>query len=452
MAAAIRADLHATLRKETEGIPMSQTETRPRVVIIGAGFGGLAAAKALRHAPVDVEIIDKRNYHLFQPLLYQVATADLSPADIAWPIRSIFSAQKNVTVTLSKVMDVDTDRQVVLHENGESRYDHLIVANGSSHSYFGKDHWAEHAPGLKRIVDATEVRRRVLMAFERAELCEDPEDQAREMTFVIVGAGPTGVEMAGAIAELAHVTLSDDFRRVDPDDARVILIEAGPRILSAFPESLSAKAQASLNRLGVEVRTGVMVEHIADDHVIAGGETIPAMTAIWAAGVKIDSLAQWLGCETDRIGRVAVMPDLTVPDLPSVSVIGDAAKLPWRGGMDVPGIAPAAKQEGKYAGRRIAALATGRTAPAPFRYRHMGSLATIGRNSAIISFGRINLSGFFAWLCWGLIHIYFLIGMKRPLFVAMNWFSSYVFRSKGARLITGMEALRAVRAHVPRRR
>ncbi|MBU2957655.1 NAD(P)/FAD-dependent oxidoreductase [Paracoccus sp. 1_MG-2023] len=431
---------------------MTEIDRRPRIVIIGAGFGGLAAAKALKNAPVDVEIIDKRNYHLFQPLLYQVATADLSPADIAWPIRSIFSKQKNVTVTLSKVLDIDTERQVVLHENGESTYDHLIIANGSSHSYFGKDHWAANAPGLKRIVDATEVRRRVLMAFERAELCEDPEDQARELTFVIVGAGPTGVELAGSIAELAHVTLSEDFRRIDPDDARIILMEGGPRILSAFPEVLSAKAEESLRKLGVEVRTGVMVEQIEDDHVVAGGETIPASTAIWAAGVKIENLKQWLGCETDRIGRVPVQPDLRVPGLPSVSVIGDAAKVAWKDGMDVPGVAPAAKQEGKYVGRRIAAEARGEKAPAPFRYRHMGSLATIGRNSAIISFGKINLSGFVAWLFWGLIHIYFLIGVKRPIFVAMSWFSNYVFRSKGSRLITGMEALRAVRAHVPKRR
>lgn len=429
---------------------MSDSNARPRVVIAGAGFGGLAAAKALRNAPVDVEIIDKRNYHLFQPLLYQVATADLSPADIAWPIRSIFSKQKNVTVTLSKILDVDTDTRTVIHESGRAPYDHLIVACGSTHSYFGKDQWSDNAPGLKRIGDATEIRRRVLMAFERAELCVDPEQQARELTFVIVGAGPTGVEMAGAIAELAHVTLSEDFRRIRPEDARIVLVEGGPRILSAFPEVLSARAEASLNRLGVEVRCGVMVEEVTDDHVVAGGERIDTSTTIWAAGVQVADLGRWLGVETDRVGRVSVNPDLSVPDLPGVSVIGDAAKLEWKDGRDVPGIAPAAKQEGKYVGRRIRAEVEGKRAPGPFRYHHMGNLATIGRNSAIISFGRLNLSGFFAWLCWGLIHIYFLIGVRRPLFVAMNWFSNYVFRSKGARLITGMEGLTPTRINTLR--
>ncbi|MEO0750166.1 MAG: NAD(P)/FAD-dependent oxidoreductase [Pseudomonadota bacterium] len=429
---------------------MPNDQNRPRVVIIGAGFGGLAAAKALRHAPVDIEIIDKRNYHLFQPLLYQVATADLSPADIAWPIRGIFSGQDNVTVTLSKVQSIDTARQIVSHESGDVPYDHLIVANGSSHSYFGKDHWAQHAPGLKRIVDATEIRRRVLMAFERAELADTETEQTRQMTFVIIGAGPTGVEMAGAIAELSNISLRGDFRRIAPDKARIILVEGGPRVLGAFPEKLSDKAQASLTKLGVEVRTSAMVEHVAEDHVVVAGETLQAATMIWAAGVKVDNLESWLGCETDRIGRVAVAPDLTVPGLPNVTVIGDAAKVPWKDGLDVPGIAPAAKQAGKYAGRRIAALVAGHPAPRAFRYRHLGNLATIGRNSAIISLGSLKLSGFVAWCIWGAVHIYFLIGVKRPLFVAMSWASSYLFRSKGARLITGMEGLRAIRAHVPK--
>ncbi|MEM6304817.1 MAG: NAD(P)/FAD-dependent oxidoreductase [Pseudomonadota bacterium] len=415
---------------------------RPKVVIIGAGFGGLAAARTLRNAPVDVEIIDKRNYHLFQPLLYQVATADLSPADIAWPIRGIFSGQKNVQVSLSKVLDVDTENQRVICEDHDAAYDHLIVANGSSHSYFGNDDWGEHAPGLKRIVDATEVRRRVLMAFERAEVSEDTEEIARELTFVIVGGGPTGVEMAGAIAELAHVTLSGDFRRIKPQDARILLIEGGPRVLPAFPEDLSDRAQRSLEELGVDVRTGVMVEHIAEDHVVAGGEVMPTATTIWAAGVKVADLGRWLGVETDKVGRVAVADDLTVPGKPELSVIGDAASVAWRGDETVPGIAPAAKQQGKYVGRRIAALCAGRAAPAPFRYRHLGNLATIGRNSAVMSIGRFKLTGRLAWWIWGIVHIYFLIGVKRPLIVAINWFYSYVFRSKGARLITGMESLR----------
>lgn len=430
---------------------MSQSQKRQRVVIIGAGFGGLAAAKALKHAPVDIEIIDKRNYHLFQPLLYQVATADLSPADIAWPIRGIFSGQENVQVTLSKVQSVDTNAQTVTHEFGTVDYDHLIIANGSSHSYFGKDHWAKHAPGLKRIVDATEIRRRVLVAFENAELAQTKSEQDRQLTFVIIGAGPTGVEMAGAIAELANISLQGDFRRISPERARILLIEGGPRVLSAFPEKLSDKAQRSLERLGVDVMTGAMVEDVTAEGVTVAGKDIPAATVIWAAGVKVDSLRDWLGKETDRVGRVAVEPDLTVPGLPNVTVIGDAAKVPWKDGLDVPGIAPAAKQEGKYTGRRLAALMEGRAAPAPFRYRHLGNLATIGRNSAIISMGGLKLSGFVAWCLWGAVHIYFLIGVKRPLFVAMSWVSSYLFRSKGARLITGMEGLRAMRLNVPKK-
>ena len=430
---------------------MPDTQKRPRVVIIGAGFGGLAAAKALKHAPVDIEIIDKRNYHLFQPLLYQVATADLSPADIAWPIRGIFSGQENVHVTLSKVQSVDTERQVVTHESGDVSYDHLIVASGSSHSYFGKDHWAEHAPGLKRIVDATEIRRRVLMAFERAELADTSKEQERQLTFVIIGAGPTGVEMAGAIAELANISLRGDFRRISPDNAHIILVEGGPRVLGAFPERLSGKAKASLEKLGVDVRTGALVEDVTGDHVVVAGEKIPAATVIWAAGVKVDHLETWLGVDTDRVGRVAVEPDLTVPGMPNVSVIGDAAKVPWKDGFDVPGIAPAAKQEGKYTGRRLAALVARKAAPSPFRYRHLGNLATIGRNSAIIPMGWFKLSGFIAWCIWGAVHIYFLIGVKRPLFVAMSWVSNYLFRSKGARLITGMEGLRAIQLHVPKK-
>ncbi|MEM1161882.1 MAG: NAD(P)/FAD-dependent oxidoreductase [Pseudomonadota bacterium] len=421
---------------------MPDSPERPRVAIIGAGFGGLAAAKALKNVPVDVEIIDKRNYHLFQPLLYQVATADLSPADIAWPIRGIFCKQKNVSVTLSKVQDVDTSTKTVVCEDHSIPYDYLIVSNGSTHSYFGKDQWAETAPGLKRIVDATEVRRRVLMAFERAELATDPEVQAAELTFVIVGAGPTGVELAGSISELANVTLCDDFRRIHSQNARIILVEAGPRVLAAFPEDLSAKAEASLEKLGVEVRTGTMVEDVTDTHVIANGQKIPAATTIWAAGVKIDGVGDWLGVETDRAGRVPVNPDLTAPGLPNVWVVGDAAKLPWRDGQDVPGIAPAAKQGGSYAGKCIAAIVQGKAAPAPFRYRHLGSLATIGRNSAVVSFGRIKLSGWLAWWLWGIVHIYFLIGIRRPLFVATSWFFNYVFRSKGARLITGVEQMR----------
>ncbi|WP_119309722.1 NAD(P)/FAD-dependent oxidoreductase [Cohaesibacter haloalkalitolerans] len=421
---------------------MTEETRRPKVVIIGAGFGGLSLAKSLKNAPVDIEIIDKRNYHLFQPLLYQVAMADLSPADIAWPIRSIFSKQKNVTVTLSKVQDVDTERRSVICDNCEVVYDHLVIASGSNHSYFGKDQWSENAPGLKQIVDATDVRRKILVAFERAELAKTPEEMARELTFVVVGAGPTGVELAGAIAELAHVTMCEDFRRIESKSARVILIEAGPRILAAFPEDLSAKAEADLTKLGVEVRTGAMVEDITDSYVVASGETIPTATAIWAAGVKIEGVGEWLGAETDRAGRVPVGDDLTVAGHPDISVIGDAAQVKWTDGKFVPGIAPAAKQEGKYVGKRIAALVAGKAFAEPFRYKHLGNLATIGRNSAVIDFGKFKLSGGLAWWMWGIVHIYFLIGVKRPLFVAINWFFSYVFHTKGARLITGLEQLR----------
>nr|WP_319389328.1 NAD(P)/FAD-dependent oxidoreductase [uncultured Cohaesibacter sp.] len=421
---------------------MSEETRRQKVVIIGAGFGGLSLAKSLKNAPVDIEIIDKRNYHLFQPLLYQVAMADLSPADIAWPIRSIFSKQKNVTVTLSKVQDIDTERRSVICDNCEVSYDHLVIASGSNHSYFGKDQWSENAPGLKQIVDATDVRRKILVAFERAELAKTPEEMARELTFVVVGAGPTGVELAGAIAELAHVTMCEDFRRIESKSARVILIEAGPRILAAFPEDLSAKAKADLTKLGVEVRTGAMVEDITDRYVVASGETIPTATAIWAAGVQIEGVGEWLGAQTDRAGRVPVGEDLTVAGHPDISVIGDAAQVKWSDGKFVPGIAPAAKQEGKYVGKRIEALVAGKAFAEPFRYKHLGNLATIGRNSAVIDFGKFKLSGGLAWWMWGIVHIYFLIGVKRPLFVAINWFFSYVFHTKGARLITGLEQLR----------
>ena len=414
--------------------------TRPKIVIIGAGFGGLAAAKALKRAPVDIEIVDRRNYHLFQPLLYQVATADLSPADIAWPIRGIFSRQKNVAVTLAEVEGVDLENRQVLSAAGPISYDHLIVATGAQHAYFGNDQWEEHAPGLKRLVDATEIRRRISLAFERAEVATDPDAQARELTFVVVGAGPTGGEMEGAIAELAHFTLARDFRRIRSRDARVILVEAGDRVLSPFPEDLSAKARASLEKLGVEVWTGVTVEDISAEGVQTSDGFVPSATVIWGAGVAVKHLEDWLGVQTDRAGRAVVSPDLTVPGHPEVFVIGDAAKMPWEDSKDVPGIAPAAKQAGAYVADVIAAQVAGRERPAPFRYRHAGNLATIGRHAAVIDFGRIKLSGFVAWWLWGIAHIYFLIGVRQPLMVALSWFWSYLTYSKGARLITGRPA------------
>ncbi len=417
------------------------TTQNAKVVIIGAGFGGIAAAKALAKAPVDITVIDRRNYHLFQPLLYQVATADLSPADVAWPIRSIFSRQKNVRVVLSEVLDIDTEAKEVVGEDSRFEYDHLIVASGAHHSYFGRDEWEQHAPGLKRVIDATEIRKNVLMAFERAEISEDPEEQARQLTFVVVGGGPTGVEMAGAIAELAHHALAKDFRHINSRSARIILIEAGQRLLNAFPEKLSDKAQKSLEKLGVEVMLGTMVQDITEEGVALDGAFIPSACKVWGAGVAVKNVGRWLGVEADRSGRIIVAEDLSVPEHPEVSVIGDAAKIAWKDGADVPGIAPAAKQGGKYVAKRIMAHLSGKPAPAPFVYKHAGNLATIGRNSAVIDFGKFQMSGFIAWWIWGVAHIYFLIGVRQPIVVAFSWFWSYVTYSKGARLITGLRPL-----------
>lgn len=421
---------------------MSQAkQSRPKVVIIGAGFGGLAAARALKHTPVDIKIIDRRNYHLFQPLLYQVATADLSPADVAWPIRGIFSGQQNVSVALTEVLDVDKEAQQVITEEGRFDYDHLIVASGAHHSYFGRDAWEKHAPGLKRIIDATEIRKQVLMAFERAEISNSDAEQRRQLTFVVVGGGPTGVEMAGAIAELANHALAADFHRINSRDARIILIEAGPRVLATFPENLSNKALRSLEKLGVEVMVNTRVEDITEAGVQLSDSFVPSACKIWGAGVAVKNVGRWLDAATDRTGRVAVGDDLSLPDHPNIYVIGDAAQVPWTDGLDVPGIAPAAKQGGKYVGKRIAALVVGQTHDRPFRYRHAGNLATIGRHAAVIDFGKLQLSGFVAWWLWGIAHIYFLIGVRNPIFVAMNWFWSYLTFSKGARLITGLRPL-----------
>lgn len=421
---------------------MSEQKTeRKKVVIVGAGFGGLAAAKSLCKSDIDITLIDKRNYHLFQPLLYQVATADLSPADVAWPIRGIFSGQKNIRVMLSQVSDVDTKNQQVHGEAGAVDYDYLIVASGSRHSYFGNDQWEPFAPGLKRVVDATEIRKRILVAFERAELTTSKEDQQRELTFIIVGGGPTGVEMAGAISELAKFTLARDFRNIEPGSARVLLVEAGDRLLRAFPEKLSQKATKALEDLGVEVRLNTRVSDINAEGVDTPEGFIPSSTVIWGAGVAVPNVAKWLKIETDRSGRIPVGKDLSVADNPNVFVIGDAAKIDWQDGLDVPGIAPAAKQAGKFVGKLIhEEIKTGKR-ESTFAYRHNGNLATIGRHAAVVDFGKIHLSGAVAWWLWGLAHIYFLIGVRKPLFVAMSWFWSYLTYSRGARLITGMRPL-----------
>ncbi|MEM1386132.1 MAG: NAD(P)/FAD-dependent oxidoreductase [Pseudomonadota bacterium] len=422
-------------------LPTPTQSSRKRVVIIGAGFGGMTAAKTLAKADVDITVVDRRNYHLFQPLLYQVATADLSPADVAWPIRGIFAKDENVQVALNEVRDIDLQAREVIGETQRFPYDYLIVASGARHSYFGNDHWEPHAPGLKRIIDATEVRKRVLMAFERAEVSTSKAEQDRQLTFAVIGGGPTGVEMAGAIAELARFTLASDFRRIKSSKARVMLIEAGDRLLAALPPELSEKAKASLEGLGVEVRLNTRVADIDEEGVSLPEEKVAAATKVWGAGVVVRNVARWLKVETDRSGRVAVEPDLSLPGHPEVFVVGDAAKAAWSEGRDVPGIAPAAKQGGKYVAKLIAKELAGKPRGKPFRYRHLGNLATIGRHAAVIDFGKVRLSGALAWWIWGLAHIYFLIGVRKPIMVAFNWFWSYITFSKGARLITGLRPL-----------
>ncbi len=414
---------------------------RPSVVIVGAGFGGLAAAKRLANQPVDVTVIDKRNYHLFQPLLYQVATADLSPADVAWPIRGIFAHVPNVRVVLGKVEGIDFKSREVISDSIGLPYDYLILATGSYHSYFGHDEWAMHAPGLKRIIDATEIRKRILLAFELAEVGMSEEERRRQLTFVIIGGGPTGVEMAGAIAELARYTLASDFRNINPRSARIILVEAGDRLLRAFPESLSDYAKRRLEKLGVEVLLNHRVEVRGKEGAFIGDMLIPSASMIWAAGVTVPHLKDWLAAEMDRTGRVVVAPDLSLHQHPNIFVIGDAASVPWRGGLMVPGIAPAAKQGGRYAADAILASVKGKKKPAPFRYRHRGNLATIGRHAAIADFGRIRLTGAVAWWLWGIAHIYFLIGVRAPMLVAAQWFWAYLTFGRGARLITGLAPL-----------
>ncbi len=409
---------------------------RPKVVIVGAGFGGLEAARALRRTPADVVVVDRQNHHCFQPLLYQVATAALSPADIAWPIRHILRAQRNATVLMEEVTGVDTGKKL-LHTNfGDVAFDYLVIATGAAHSYFGHDDWAEFAPGLKRIEDATRIRRSILIAFERAELTADSAQQRRLLTFVIVGGGATGVEMAGAIAEIALQTLAADFRRIDPRSARIVLVEAGPRLLPAFPPEQSDYARAALERAGVEVRTDTRVTKCHAGGVDIDGGRIDAGTTVWAAGVVASPAARWLGAEADRAGRVKVNPDLSVPGHPDIFVIGDTAVLASREGQPVPGVAPAAKQMGQYVAKLIAARIAGRPAPAPFRYKHIGELATIGRRAAVVKFGRLQLRGFIGWLFWSVVHIYFLIGLRNRFVVAVTWLWSYLTFQRGARLIT----------------
>jgi NADH dehydrogenase len=414
---------------------------RPRVVIIGAGFGGLSAAKDLARTPFDVTLIDRHNYHLFQPLLYQVATAQLSPSDIASPIRSIVRDIRNVSVVLSRVSDIDRDKREVVAEGRRIPFDYLIVATGAQHAYFGHDDWADDAPGLKTIDDATYLRRRILLAFEKAETEPDPAERRRLLNFVIVGGGPTGVEMAGAIAELAKRVLAADFRAIDPRQARIVLVEAVTRVLTPFDPPLSEAAKRSLEHLGVEVHLGVGVTAVDAGGVSLGAERIEARTIIWAAGVMASAAGQWLKAETDGVGRVKVAADLSIPGDPNIFVIGDVAHAVGADGKPLPGIAPVAKQQGKYVAALLKARAVGKTLP-PFRYRDFGVLATIGRKRAVVQMGRFKLQGFIAWLLWCVAHIYFLIGFRNRLIVAMNWLWNYLTFQRGARLITGIDGSR----------
>ena len=408
---------------------------RPRVVIVGAGFGGIQAAVALSRVAVDVTVVDRQNHHCFQPLLYQVATAALSPAEIAWPIRHMLRRQRNATVFMAEVKGVDLAGRSVETSAGPMSYDYLVIATGATHSYFGHDDWARYAPGLKRIEDATRIRRSILLAFERAELAGNDAERQRLLTFVIVGGGATGVEMAGAIAEIARQTLANDFRRIDPRSSRIIMLEAGPRVIPTLPEDLSRYAERALIRMGVDVRTSTRVISCDAGGVDVDHGRIDASTIIWAAGVVASPAASWLSAAHDRAGRVLVRPDLSVPDHPEVFVIGDAAAVHDSDGEPVPGVAPAAKQMGDYVGRLIAARLAGESLPA-FRYRNLGELATIGRRAAVVKFGRVHLKGFIGWLFWSLAHIYFLIGVRNRFIVAFTWLWDYLTFQRGARLIT----------------
>jgi NADH dehydrogenase len=407
------------------------------VVVVGAGFGGLETAHRLAGAPVEITIVDRRNHHLFQPLLYQAATASLAPSEIAWPIRHLFRRRLDVTTLLASVESIDRQaRELRLDDGSTLRYDTLVLATGARHAYFGHDAWEPFAPGLKTLEDATTIRGRILLAFEKAEREPDERKRAALLTFVIVGGGPTGVELAGTIAELARVTLPQEFRRIDTRQARIVLIEAGPRVLPAFAEDLSDYAKNSLEQLGVEVVLSRPVSECNAEGVVFGGERLAAATILWAAGVQSSPAARWLDAPADQVGRLKAEPDLTVPGHTDIFAIGDAAIVLRPDGRPVPGIAPAAKQEGVYVAKVIRARLAGAPAPPPFRYKHAGDLATIGKRRAVIDFGWIKLKGALAWWLWGFAHIYFLIGVRNRLSVAINWLWIYARDQRGARLIT----------------
>jgi len=410
------------------------------VVIVGAGFAGLTVATRLARAPVDITLIDRENHHLFQPLLYQVATAGLSPADIAWPIRGLVRRQRNTRVLLGAVTGVDRARKHVVMDGQNVAYDLLVLATGASHGYFGHDSWATHAPGLKTVDDATEIRRRLLLAFERAEMESDARERQRLLTIVIVGGGPTGVEMAGSVVELARKALAADFRTIDPQQTHVLLVEAGPRLLPSFPEPLSLHAEQALRRLGVDVRLKQAVTHCAAIGVMLGDESVEAATVIWAAGVTASPAAEWLALVGDRVGRVLVGPDLQPSGTDDIYVIGDTALTHDAAGTALPGIAPVAKQQGAHVAAAIQARLSGKAVPPAFHYRDQGLLATIGRKTAVIAFGRLQLKGWFAWWLWGIAHIYFLVSLRNRLIVMTQWLWSYVSAERGARLITGLHS------------
>ena len=422
--------------------------SKPRIVIVGAGFGGLAVAQGLRRLPADITLIDRQNHHLFQPLLYQVATAGLSPAEIAWPVRHLLRRQENPRVLMGEVTGVDTRRKVVMLAAGPIAYDILVLATGAAHGYFGHDEWAAHAPGLKTLDDATAIRRRILLAFERAEMASNPAECARLLTIVIVGGGPTGVELAGAVAELSRRALARDFRVIDPTRTRVILVEAGPRVLANFPEELSRYAAAALGRLGVDLRFGQAVTHCDADGVRIGEEFVPAATVVWAAGVRASPAARWLGLDADRSGRLPVDPDLRAPGHEDVYVIGDTALARNPDGAPQPGISPVAQQQGAHVARAIAARIAGRRAQTPFVYRDRGLFATVGRKAAVIAYKRLRLRGWLAWWLWGAAHVYFLVSLRNRLIVVTQWLWSYLLFERGARLITGVD--RATDHHAAR--
>jgi NADH dehydrogenase len=417
---------------------MAEPGTRKQIVIVGAGFGGMAAVTALKAVDADITLIDRTNHYLFQPLLYQVATAALSPSDVATATRALLRKRRNVTVLMSDVEGVDADRKIVKCRGGRAvPYDYLMLATGVAYSYFGHPEWAENTQVLKSLDDALSIRERILGVFELAEQCSDPEEVRRLLTFVIVGGGPTGVELAGTIAELARSTLSGDFKHIDPQSTRIVLCERGNRVLSAFPERLSTYAAGALRGLGVEVRLGEAVEDIDGEGLVVGDRRIAAANIVWCAGTEAEPAAKWIGADAARSGAVKVLPDCSVPGRAEIFAIGDVASFEGRDGRPLPGLAPVAKQQGAYVGRLIAARLAGRRAPGPFRYRDYGTLAVIGRSRAVADFGRLTLTGFPAWLTWSLVHLMLLVDFRSRLTVYVNWSWAWFTYQRGARLLTG---------------